>query len=428
MTRLQLLGCLLLGLPVLGFAAAALGQERFPTIGDREELVARCMMVSRFFAEKYNQDDAPMVIEPVALPYGENLLGNNSHFGWPVATRAGDALIVVFLRQPQHTPRWGIEKPKDEHLSRAVMTRSTDGGKTWSKPVDMRSFVETPTDGCRLAFGSGMVTRANGEVVLVSPYGVFISADQGATWEHLPGAYGEDDLPGPVANNGPQLLEHPEYGIVSFGHGEAEELIIRYSTDGGRDWEQLIYEMPEPWARAIEPTVMMHEGALVMMARGHGEARFEPERRTWRYMQAFAPSGWLPWEPALTTIRVTDIRDEIDVSGYGPWSQDTVALDYNPVTERFEAVCTNRNGGGQGREQLKQRQGCGFFGSLMGEVALEEHFGDGSAASEVAVDLKRRVGAEQIGITAAAVVVAVLAGEVFLSRWLEEVGQELVGA
>lgn len=326
-----------------------------PDFGSREEVVAQCLQVQRHFLAKYTHDSGPLVIKPVAVPYGDDLKGNNSHFGWPVATRAGDALIVVFLRLPQHAPRWGIQKQKDEYLSKAMMTRSVDGGQTWSKPVDMREFIKTPTEGCRLGFGSGMVTRSNGEVVLVSPYGVFTSNDQGATWQHIPGAYGQEDLPGPVANNGPKLIEHPEYGLVSFGHGKAEELLVRYSKDGGHNWDQITYKLPEQWAQPIEPTVILHNGAMIMVARCHGEASFEPERKTWRYMQAYSADGWLPLVPALTTMRVTDIRDEVNVSGYGAFSQDTVALDFNPVTKRYEAVCTNRNGGGQGREQQRMR-------------------------------------------------------------------------
>lgn len=339
------------------------------SMADREEVIARSLRVTRFLAEKYTHESGPMVLKPVAVPFGDDLKGNNTHFGWPVATKAGDALIVVFLRQPQHTTRWGINKPKDKYLSRVMMTRSTDAGQTWSTPVDMRSFVKTPTEGCRLKFGSGMVTRANGDVVLVSPYGVFISSDQGVNWEHIPEAYSRTDLPEPDANDGPKLIEHPEFGLVTFGHGKDEELLIRYSKDGGRNWDQTMYPMPEPWAHPIEPTAIMHEGSLLIVARCHGEESFEPERKTWRYMQAYSPTGWLPMTPALTTMRVTDIRDEIDVSGYGAWSQDTVALDFNPVTKRFEAVCTNRNGGGQGREQQRMRMTLNLWSIDPAELA-----------------------------------------------------------
>ena len=355
--------------PPLDTNAVKTSSVRAPGMGSRDEVVARSLQVTRFLSKKYNQASGPMVVEPVAVPFGGDLKGNNSHFGWPVATKAGDALIVVFLRQPQHTPRWGINKPKDAYLSKAMMTRSTDGGRTWSTPVDMRSYVKTPTRGCRLKFGSGMVTRANGDVVLVSPYGVFSSSDQGASWEHYPDAYGSDDLPGPDANNGPKLIEHPEYGLVSFGHGNKEELLIRYSKDGGRSWDQEIYSMSEPWAQPIEPTGVLHEGALLIVARCHGEESFEPKRKTWRYMQAFSADGWHPLKPVLTTMRVTDIRDEIDVSGYGAWSQDTVALDFNPVTKRFEAVCTNRNGGGQGREQQRMRMTLNLWSIDPGSLA-----------------------------------------------------------
>ncbi len=341
--------------PADGSEQSTIDLDRSPSFGDREEVIARSLHVTRFLKKKYSHDTGPLVLKPVVVPYGENLLGNNSHFGWPVAVKDGDTIIVAFTRKPQHTPRWGIKKPKDKYFSETVITRSNDGGNTWSKPVDIRTYVKQETKNCRISFGNGMVRRSNGEVVLVSSYGVFTSTDHGASWEHHPHAYSEDDIPGPVICNGPKLLEHPEYGVVSFGHGKNEELIVRYSKDGGRDWEQVIYNMPEPWAYAIEPTVILHNGAMVMVARCHGKESFEPERKTWRYMQAYSPDGWLPLKPALTTMRVTDVRDEVDIVGYGPFSQDTVALDYNPVTKRYEAVCTNRNGGGQGNEQQRLR-------------------------------------------------------------------------
>lgn len=345
-------GALLLGacLPALAPPAAA---QPAPTFGSRDEVLRRCLRVTRFYAEKYQQKDAPLVLEPVALPYGEDLLGNNTHFGWPVATKTDDTLIVVFHRKPQHTPRFGVRKAADEHTSAAVMTRSTDGGQTWSKPIDMRQFIETPTNDCRLGFGNALATLADGTVVLVSEYGVFRSRNQGRTWTHLPGAYGPEQLPGPVTNNGPRLLQHPEYGLVALSH-ERADLLIRYSTDEGETWQEEKQLLPD-WAQPIEPTGLMHDGALFIVARCHGAKSFEPHRRTWRYMQLVSESGWIPTTPALTNIRVTDIRDEMAVSGYGPWSQDTVALIFNPLTERIEAVCTNRNGGGQGREQMRLR-------------------------------------------------------------------------
>ncbi|MCC6682592.1 MAG: exo-alpha-sialidase [Phycisphaeraceae bacterium] len=325
-----------------------------PSIGSREELIGRCLRVNRFFMEKYTQKEGPLVIEPVALPWGEELLGNNSHFGWPVATKAGDAVIVVYLRQPQHTPRFGIEKPKDEFLSKVMMTRSTDGCQTWSKPVDMRTFVQTATEGCRLGFGNGMVTLADGTVVLVSEYGVFRSGDQGATWEHLPQAFSEAQLPGDKANNGPRVIEHPKFGLVTFAHGKGSDLIVRYSQDRGETWHEIVQKQPEI-AQAVEPAAMMHDGALIIVARCHSKESFEPDTRTWRYLQMVSRDGWLPLTPALTTMRVTDITDEIAIDGYGPWSQDTVDVSYNPVTRRIETVATNRNGGGQGREQQRLR-------------------------------------------------------------------------
>lgn len=303
--------------------------------------------------DQLERAEGVLELAPVILPEKGALLSVNDHFGWPVGVKAGDSLVVVFHRIPAH---WGGKEKRDTFSSSAVALRSVDGGRSWSEPVDLKTLVQEPTRGCRLGFGNTIGTDADGAVVVVTSYGVFRSEDQGATWRHLSGAFGETQLAGPRTNNGPQLILHPKYGLVAPGHNTAEnkkqgkrnpdgtpyiapELWIRWSTDGGRTWSETKQDLPA-FATAIEPTLLMHDGALLGVARCHGAESFEPATETWRYVQLWSRSGWLPLEAALSTIRATGAG-----KGYhGPWTQDTVDLSFNPVTKRIECVATDRNG------------------------------------------------------------------------------------
>ena len=70
-------------------------------------------------------------VSPVHLPV--NAPGDCNHYGWPVATLAGDALIVMHRRIPGHRAK-GAAGPHPK-MSYGVVLRSTDGGKTWSRWV-----------------------------------------------------------------------------------------------------------------------------------------------------------------------------------------------------------------------------------------------------------------------------------------------------
>lgn len=297
-------------------------------------------------------------IAPVALPEGENLLGKNAHFGWPVATGAGDAIIVVFHRQTGHGSRQ--ENRPDPHTSRAVATRSLDGGRTWSRPADLRQFIRQPTAASRLDFGNSIITASDGAVVTDTMEGVFRSADRGASWEHLPGAFG-------AGNRGPVLIEHPVHGLVAFAHRKipgaatapyklsssvADEIWLRYSRDGGRTWRETKQDLPL-FVKPVEPAALFHNGSLIVLARCAAAESFEPATRTWRYVQLWSKDGWLPLQAKLTNIRASDVSHLPPYrSSHGPFSQDTVDVAFNPVTRRLEAVATNRNGGGAGREHV----------------------------------------------------------------------------
>jgi hypothetical protein len=339
-----LAGCVLVALM---YATWARGED---------DLRSQLLRLTEDCRKSRNLADGLIHVAPVVLPEGPNLLGTNDHFGWPVATMAGETLVVVFHRKPAH---WGGSDKPDEHTSTAVTVRSTDGGETWSAPLDLKRCVKTKTEGCRLGFGNSIGLDPKGRVVVVTSYGVFRSADAGAIWEHLAGSFGDEQLAGPVCNSGPRLLLHPRHGLVAAGHPSrsgrenpdgtpyiAPELWLRTSADDGQTWQEQKVELP-PFATAIEPTLLLHDGLLLVVARCHGRESHEPDRGTWRYVQLWSHRGWPPLEAKLTTMRTTG-----KPTGYsGPWSQDTVDLAFNPTTKRIEAVATNRVGGGPDNEQ-----------------------------------------------------------------------------
>ena len=77
-------------------------------------------------------------VAPVNLPV--NPPGDCNHYGWPVATMTRDTLIVMHRRIPGHRAK-GAGKPHPK-MSYGVVLRSTDQGKTWAEPYDLRNCMK----------------------------------------------------------------------------------------------------------------------------------------------------------------------------------------------------------------------------------------------------------------------------------------------
>lgn len=300
-------------------------------------------------------------LSPVHLPDEFNYIGNCWHFGWPVATIVDGVILVLFHRTPQHFA--GIRDASNNCKTKTLVMRSTDGGVTWTGPIDLADVVVTPTQSVQMIFGKAIGTTAVGQVFVVSTLGVFRSDDAGLTWTHLPGAFSATQLPTDNLFNGPRILEHPTFGLVVASHREqgvnpdgtprpADRVWLRYSTDGGWTWQETSQALPGN-IQPVEPALLMHNGNLFLHARAHGS--FDAATKTYRYAQMTSQTGWLPLTPALTNMRTTDRRDDNGVPAFqGPWSQDTSAMDFNPVTGRVEVVVTNREGLGFGQEDVRR--------------------------------------------------------------------------
>ena len=294
-------------------------------------------------------------LAPVVLP-GQPL-GDNNHMGWPVATKVDGNLVVIHRRIPGHNPRGAGDGDENSSFSLAVV--SEDDGQSWTEPYDLRDAMEPSCKNRggvlplshRYKFGpvnesregyklhlNAIGTSSEGTVVVLCNYGAFRSTDRGRTWTHQHTQFREDTTEGDIVFQGPRIVNHSELGLCSFGNTVGfgrggrfpnpvvgpidlfhHNLAVLSSRDDGRTWNKEIHELP-PWAAQHEAAAVCHEGDIVILGRD--------ERTHTSYIQ-IRVSGGKPIDVRRASIRHTR-------------NLDTVDIDYNPVTCRFEVVRSMR--------------------------------------------------------------------------------------
>jgi hypothetical protein len=290
------------------------------------------------------QEAGLIEIAPVHLPPPDAVDCN--HFGWPIATMTGDTLVVMHRRIPGHKAA-GAGKP-DPTMSYGIVLRSDDGGKTWSRPYDLRDCMK-PGDrqrgglvplSHRYKFDPGnkskhgykvhlhaIGTTRDGAVVAINNHGVFRSDDAGRTWKHFSTALREDTFPHEIINLGPNLVDHPQHGLLAFGNwfGEADkyhslrqQFVVLRSTDSGANWQ--VEEHPAGFPQ-YEPAALLHKERLLFVTRDQTKVRSHKQMT------------WQPGQPPQ--VINTNLED--------PRLVDTVDFTFNPVTKRFEIVRSERH-------------------------------------------------------------------------------------
>ncbi len=316
------------------------------TISRGEVSTSGLLAVSSDQAELWRTGAGKGLIEvaPVHLPVDPP--GDCNHYGWPVATMAGDTIVVMHRRIPGHRAK-GAGEPHPK-MSYGVVLRSEDGGKTWSEPYDLRECM-APNDrnrggivplSHRAKFDKGnqsplgykvhlhsIGTSRDGAVIAVNNHGVFRSDDAGRTWTHFSQALREDTFGHPIMNLGPRILDDPRRGLLAFGnwfgevdeyHRYREKFVVLQSRDGGATWQA--EEHPAGF-KQYEPAAIFHDGKYFVVTRDQDEVR------------AHRQMTWLPGEEP--TVTLTNLED--------PRLVDTVDLSCNPVTGRFEIVRSERH-------------------------------------------------------------------------------------
>ena len=74
---------------------------------------------------KQGKERGLLELTPVVLPEDPYIVGKNTHFGWPVATRVGKTIVIVYLRRRSHY----LAPQFDKDSSGMMVTRSLDGGR-----------------------------------------------------------------------------------------------------------------------------------------------------------------------------------------------------------------------------------------------------------------------------------------------------------
>jgi len=230
-----------------------------------------------------------------------------------------------------HHPHRGGEK-YDAQSSEAVIVRSLDNGKTWSEPIDIRQFGTSEKD--TIIRGQNCIGVLDNKVFLATTYGLYRSEDEGKTWTLIPDALTREQT-GNKDLIGPRMVVHPDKGLVIPADVLNSPFLDMYaSSDEGITWKHERIEVSD-MIHPFEPTAFYHEGHLIFLTRnqqlphrGHFHLK-----ETQRPAMMVSDTGWFPMKyMALTNI------------SSNRWP-DTTDIDFNPVTGRFEAVVTNRNGG-----------------------------------------------------------------------------------
>lgn len=295
-------------------------------------------------------------VRPVALPRPDQVVTGNDYFDWPVATKIGRTIIVLFDRRRYH---WGGEEGEarvDANSGIRMITRSTDGGRTWSEPIDV---VAEAGRWSRTLFGGwgGGLGVHDGVVYLALNEGLYHSGDRGASWRLVAGepdfsAVPHEPVPAPglEAQNvsgapavhapfwspGMRITFHEQHGLVLWTtrrfkatgrdgrtndhYGKA--LSALHSPDFGATWHVSEQALPEGLYLSEVTPLPFGEGELAFF--------FRNGIRGSRYGQGYAADGWFPFQFTITDIGPVDLMDTPD-------------LVHNPVTGRLEAIAPFRN-------------------------------------------------------------------------------------
>ena len=285
-----------------------------------------------------------MEVAPVHLPPLD--AGDCNHYGWPIATMTGKTIVVMHRRIPGHKAV-GAGGPAKE-MSYGIVLHSEDGGKTWSKPFDLRDCMK-PEDrergglvplSHRAKFDKGnksplgykvhlhsIGTTRDGAVVAINNHGVFRSEDAGRNWSHFSTALRDDTFLHEIINLGPRLIDHPEHGLWAFGNwfGEVDtyhtlrkQLVALRSRDGGASWQVEEHSVGFP---QYEPAALLHQDKLLLVTRDQTKVNSHKQI-----------SWWPGEEPQVVD---TNLKD--------PRLVDTVDFFLNPQTGRFEIVRSERH-------------------------------------------------------------------------------------
>jgi photosystem II stability/assembly factor-like uncharacterized protein len=307
---------------------------------------------------KARPEDCRGIIVGPGINQPDPFPGYGGFVGWdsPIRLRNGVWLVGfnagywhASAPTPLHYPAKSLEAYRKMGLpmdisaptgGRAMLTRSSDEGKTWSKPETM---IDTPADDRHPAFvelrdgtilccfftypgqpESGDFTK---EPAMATRVNLIRSFDGGRTWEKKPHIletpFLSDETDGPFVR-----LKDGSILMAIDGrpkNGPPDQAAFLRSTNRGRTWKLLSTVQAGHNLQEVT-AVELADGRLVMMARPEGDITWSRDHgRTWTQpatfgMRMFAPSlyvlrdgtlvclhgGYAPGHPGLRIIFSTD--------------------------------------------------------------------------------------------------------------------------
>jgi sialidase-1 len=228
------------------------------------------------------------------------------HASPPTPLRMAPGSRVAYQKMGMPT---NIDAPRG---GRAMLIRSTDDGRTWSKP---RTIIDTPWDDRSPA----MVELPDGTLVcsfftypgdgdlnkqpdLACRTGIIRSRDGGKTWEQtprrLPSPFVADATDGP-----PVILKDGSVLLAVYGspkQGMPEQVGIFRSSDSGQTW-QLLSVVKSDHEMSETGLAQLPDGRLVLVTRPEGDIAWSSDcGRTWTNPVTF---GMRMFEPGLLVLR-----------------------------------------------------------------------------------------------------------------------------
>ncbi len=289
-----------------------------------------------------------MEISTVILPEGENLWGNNFHFGWPVAAMKGDTIIVCSRRKIYHSgcgTCTATYPHSNDSYSGPFYVRSVDRGETWGPMVDLVPLFENDT----APNAGGMSTiGVNGAGEFIIPgRGALRSLDDGLSWGYYSISFSQ--LSQPNEGLGPNLVNHPVFDMLLFNgrrDTDPDFALIRRSINGWYYWFE------SPWNTTVSGSSLISnpkEPAAVTWGPGHIlllSREFNTE--VGEVGETFAlTQDVYEYQPGDTWEDVTFVTKPSGILAgpNGVWAHDTAAVIFNPVTSRIEVLDSARYSG-----------------------------------------------------------------------------------
>lgn len=209
----------------------------------------------------------------VVFDFGEDTIGNPT----PVVDRKSGTIILVLTRNPGHLTLPDFVRERGGGTRTVWVTRSTDDGRTWSKPQEITNSAKLP-DMTAYWTGPGNGIQLRSGRLVIPSYHV----------RRLP-PEARSALDGPDDNSKIGNIVERLLAPYFFSH-------MLYSDDGGRSWKlggnaqpktgecaaaeladgSLLLNMRNYYGRGLKATARSRDGGLTWTGAGFDEALTEP--------------------------------------------------------------------------------------------------------------------------------------------------------